>query len=67
MIKLIIAPYCDKCPEFEAHVEKESFRFQEFNMRETIIKNHTNITCEHCERCQGMKDWLSKQNNEVKN
>ena len=67
MIKLIVEPYCDNCPEFEAHVDRESFRIEQFDLEETIIENHTIITCEHREKCHGMKDWLAKQNNDVKN
>ena len=66
MINLIVAPYCYNCPEFEAHVKKESYQLQEFDMSETIIENHTIVTCEHRERCQGMKNWLAKQQKEDK-
>ena len=46
MVKLEIEEYCDNCPEFDAHVEKDV---------------NTNITCEHKDKCRCLKDMIEKE------
>lgn len=52
MIKLLIEDYCDKCPDFEADVDKEPL-FKD----SVIIDMCTTITCEHAAKCK----WLKKE------
>lgn len=48
--------YCDNCPEFDAHVEKD-----------VLFAGHskkyfnTNITCEHKDKCRCLKDMIEKE------
>ena len=56
MIKLEIDEYCDNCPQFDAHVEKD-----------VLFAGHskkyfnTNITCEHKDKCRCLKDMIEKE------
>ena len=56
MIKLEIDEYCDNCPEFDAHVEKDVI-FAGYSKK--YFKTH--ITCEHKDKCQCLKDMIEKE------
>lgn len=56
MIKLEIEEYCDNCPEFDAHVEKDVI-FAGYSKK--YFKTH--ITCEHKDKCQCLKDMIEKE------
>lgn len=56
MIKLEVEEYCDDCPEFDAHVEKEVL-FAGYSKKYC----NTNITCEHKDKCKRLKDMIEKE------
>ena len=65
MIRLVVEKYCDNCPEFEAHVEKNIDVLRSFSpdsIRGYYEKSLTNttITCEHSARCACMMTELTK-------
>ena len=47
MIKLEVEEYCDNCPEFDTHVEKETL-FAGYSKKYYC----TYITCEHKDKCK---------------
>lgn len=57
MIKLEVEEYCDNCPEFDAHVEKYAL-FPDFSKKKYF---NTNITCEHKDKCERLKDMIEKE------
>lgn len=56
MIKLEVEEYCDDCPAFDAHVEKEVLFAGYFKQY-----YNTNITCEHKDKCKRLKVWIEKE------
>lgn len=65
MIKLQVASYCQNCPEFEPRVTKDEQDFTSFDMRSRLYVGQryceTTITCEHAARCQGIRDYIQKE------
>ena len=51
-----VEEYCDDCPEFDAHVEKEVL-FAGYSKKYC----NTNITCEHKDKCKRLKDMIEKE------
>ena len=64
MIELKVAEYCENCPDFEAHVEKYTSSYHDFDTMTDETLTYTQITCEYRDRCRCMKDWLAKQKGE---
>ena len=63
MIKLIVEPYCQECPRFEAVSKTETLHaFDPVRMFDTTFVE-TKITCEYASECKKMYDYLTKQYN----
>ena len=60
MIHLEVNEYCEKCPDFEADVEKRKV-ISRYN-REHL---DTVIRCKHRERCQNMINYLAEKREEI--
>ena len=62
MIILNVADYCQDCPEFEAHVEKDILEYEEFTSDKThLVGVNTNISCEHRDRCEEIRKFIEKR------
>jgi hypothetical protein len=63
MIELTIDPYCQNCPEFEPHVDKDirTYRSSDFRLIDPVTECDTTITCKHNLRCASMMRQLKKE------
>ena len=59
MIDLEVSDYCEKCPDFEADVEKR--KIVSPRNREWI---DTIVRCKHRKRCQNMINYLAEKREE---
>lgn len=59
MIRLVVEPYCNNCPEFEA--TKDVFKTENFaeNQQDYV----TYISCEHEDRCRSIVEYLKGEIN----
>jgi hypothetical protein len=61
MIKLVVEDYCQDCPEFEAHVEKDVYVEDSPIDFRRLIRSKNTITCVHKDRCELVKTYLKNQ------
>ena len=62
MIKLMVDPWCDECPDLEANVEKNTLTYTDFYFEkgEEHETTHTIITCENRSRCNRIRSYVEK-------
>jgi hypothetical protein len=65
MISLQVASYCQNCPEFEPRVTKDEQDYTSFDMR-SLSYCETTITCEHAARCQGIRNYIQREEKKKK-
>lgn len=59
-IELVIDPYCENCPEFEAKVERETWEtFETFDGHRSR-RTKTFVTCVHRDRCRCVKEYIER-------
>ena len=62
MIYLNVNDYCQDCPEFEAHVEKDILKYEDFTSDKAhLVGVNTNISCEHRDRCEEIRKFIEKE------
>ena len=60
-VKLVVEKYCDNCPDFEAHVDKNETLFTDMGLIAPCVQIRTVITCEHRARCRCQMEYLADQ------
>ena len=63
MIDLCVEGYCQNCPRFNPHLEKEGIEhYSVSEMEWEAVGVNTIITCENREQCAVMMEYLRKNN-----
>lgn len=62
MIDLCVEGYCQNCPRFNPHLEKEGIEHYSDSSLSDAMRVNTIITCENREQCAVMMEYLRKNN-----
>ena len=64
MIKLVVAPYCHDCQDFDPTVKSETLRIEDISDPDfpgirCVI--NTEVRCKYYKRCENIKRYLEKE------
>ncbi len=61
MIRLIVAPYCNSCGEFEVDISKTELSFCG-----GVSRYDTTIGCTHKDRCECLRKYIEAEKEETR-